>query len=123
MSRMDPFPPELLLPLWFDNEPLQFELEPEPIEDLNFIFGEWIDIENEVIPLLIVEEEIVPPRTLPPREAKRLNKKRKYDLIWKRWDTNRRKKGKKIVDLDSKKVPELHFVDDKEIDFTKDITG
>jgi hypothetical protein len=124
---MDSFPSELLLQLWFDNEPLQFGLEPEPIDDLNFIFGEWIDIEYEVIPLpiveevipLLIEEEIVPPRTPPPREAKRLNKKRKYDRIWERWDADKRKKGKGIIDPDSKKVLKLSFVNYKEIDFSK----
>jgi hypothetical protein len=37
---MDPFPLELSLSFWFDNEPLQFELEPEPVGELDFMIGD-----------------------------------------------------------------------------------
>jgi hypothetical protein len=102
ICRMDPFPPELLLPLWFDNEPLQIGLEPEPVGELDFMIGDWIGVGHGLLPFPIVdegvplpiEEEIIPHSTPPPMEAERFSKKRKYDKIWKKWDANRRTKAR-----------------------------
>jgi hypothetical protein len=94
---MVPFPLALLLPFLFNDHLFQLKPELGPEEEVNLDFKELLDSEDEV----------EPPRTPLPRETRRLRNKRKFDLIWEKWDVDKRTKGKEAVDPNFKKGPKL----------------
>jgi hypothetical protein len=95
---MGPFSPTLLQPFWFDYQQLLPDFELGPEEEVKF----------EIDELFNYEDEVEPPRTPPFKEA---------------WDVYRRKKGKEIIDPNTKKGLKLGFIDSKKIDFSKNTAG